>query len=104
MPAPGKPRLRWPTIEAIATAIRVVNRTARPDTDDGIDVRLQVYPDGQWSLRWGPSDFDLDHRGYWGSSSVPGWNHQINARAIARDLKSQAQEQHATSADDGGDE
>ncbi len=39
--------------------------------DYSIDVRLQVHESGQWSLHFGDSSYDQDHRGVWGSSSIP---------------------------------
>lgn len=38
--------------------------------EPSMDVRLQVYPDGQWAIRTGLSDYDADHRGFWGASSI----------------------------------
>ena len=34
----------------------------------GQDVRLQVWEDGNWAVHVCPSDYDQDHRGYWGAS------------------------------------
>src|SRR5690606_813072 len=34
------------------------------------DVRLQVYEDGDWAIRFGDSSYDQDHRGFWGASIV----------------------------------
>lgn len=109
MPSKKRP-LRWPALEAIADALRAVNATAQPSgptaegEDVSIDVRLQVYPDGNWAIRWGDSQSDLDHRGYWGAASVPGWNHRFPARETARELRDQAQEMHATGEAKGEDD
>lgn len=46
-------------------------REGNASVEGECDVRLQVTPDG-WRLWWGLSDYDLDHRGFWGASSVPG--------------------------------
>jgi hypothetical protein len=53
-------------------------------------------PDGGWAVHWGPSDYDQDHRGYWGASSVPGNGRKFNARQTAKDLIEQAKEMRAT--------
>ena len=82
--------MRFPSIKNVAAACRAVNRAV----DDDCDVRLQVYEDGEWALRWGLSDYDQDHRGYWGASSVPGGNRRFNSRAVARDLLDQARESY----------
>lgn len=91
--------MRFPSINEVAAELRAINKNTdpEPDGDDGgVDVRLQVYPDGQWAVRWGSSDYDQDHRGYWGSSSVPGGNRRFDSKDIARDLIDQAREHKAT--------
>jgi len=96
--------MRFPKIDDVAAELRDINQSElQPeDADEGIDVRLQVYPDGQWAVRWGLSDYDQDHRGFWGASSVPGNNRRFSSKDIARDLIDQAKDQHAM--DDGVDE
>jgi hypothetical protein len=59
-------------------------------TEASVDVRLQVYPSGDWALRVGSSDYDLDHRGYFASASVPACNlgfDASDARTLARELR-----------------
>jgi hypothetical protein len=46
-------------------------------------------------LRVGLSDYDQDHRGYWGASGVPGRRRRFNALDVARDLLSQVREARA---------
>lgn len=60
--------------------------------DAFIDIRLQVMEDGSWSLPYGSSDFDQDHRGAWGSSSVGKCVSMETAMAIAKELIEQAAE------------
>lgn len=84
--------LKWPAIAAVAEYLRGVN--ARVDGD--CDVRLQVYDDGgTWAVRYGSSDYDQDHRGYWGASSVPGRGKRFDSKGIARDLIEQCKEAKA---------
>jgi|GEM_PF-6854379 len=94
--------MRFPSIADVAAELRSINKQQSSDDGDdgGIDVRLQVHTDGNWTVNWGSSDYDQDHRGYWGSSSVPGDNRRFDSKDIARDLIEQAREQKAT----GGDE
>ena len=94
--------MRFPKISEVAAELRRINKEdSADDGDDGrIDVRLQVHEDGQWAVHWGSADYDQDHRGYWGSSSVPGDNRRFDSKDLARDLIDQAREQKAT----GGDE
>jgi hypothetical protein len=95
--------MRFPAIKDVRKQLVAINQTAsvaREDEDEGCDVRLQVYPDGQWAVRWGDSQYDLDHRGYWGASSVPGNRRRFNATEVARDLISQARDAHAESDED----
>lgn len=49
------------------------------------DVRLQVH-NGRWSLHTGSSDYDQDHRGYWGASSVSPTADRALVEDIADDL------------------
>ena len=39
------------------------------EEEPSIDVRLRYF-DGAWSLHTGDVQYDTDHRGFWGSSSV----------------------------------
>lgn len=94
--------MRFPSIAAVARELRAVNAetydTAGVAEDEqSIDVRLQVYPDGTWAIRWGDSSYDLDHRGYWGASSVPGNGRRFRSEEVARDLIEQARDHHAQS-------
>ncbi len=66
------------------------------DEITSIDVRLQVYPDGQWAVHSGSSDYDQDHRGYWGASSIDA---ETNIPLLALELLDQAEEDFATSGD-----
>lgn len=52
----------------------------------GTDVRLQVSEDGGWTLHFGSSDYDQDHRGFWASSSVARACTWQEARETAREL------------------
>lgn len=65
------------------------------DTGEGkwIDVRLQVYPSGHWAVHLGPSDYDSDHRGYWGASSI---SPRSNCKKLAKELIEQALESFCT--------
>jgi hypothetical protein len=95
--------MRFPSINDVAAELRVINKnTLEPDdADEGIDVRLQVYLDSRWEIRGGASDYDQDHHGYWGASSVPGNNRRFDSKDVARDLIEQAREHKATGGDDG---
>ena len=59
----------------------------------GVDVRLQVWPNGGWAIHTGPSDYDQDHRGFWGCSCIS-WERQ-DLTEIARSLIDQAKD-HAS--------
>jgi hypothetical protein len=94
--------MRFPTIDEVAAELRSINEQTLEDDDDddGIDVRLQVYPDGDWAVRSGSSDYDQDHRGHWGAASVPGNDRRFSAKDVARGLIEQAREHKATGGDD----
>ena len=85
--------MKFPTIQHVASELRDINRTV----EDECDVRLQVYEDGDWAVRYGLSDYDQDHRGYWGCSSVPGNSKRFKSLDVARDLLDQAKDQEAMS-------
>ena len=92
--------VRFPSIASVANALRDVNASLDPrdfPDDDSCDVRLQVYPDGDWAIRVGDSSYDLDHHGYWGAGCLNG--KRFDSAETARDLIDQAREQYA---DDGG--
>ena len=53
----------------------------------GQAVRLQVWDDGRWAVHVCPSDYDQDHRGYWGASYLS-YDRQ-DLTDLARDLVNQ---------------
>lgn len=69
---------------------------APDDIDEGdgpsIDVLLQVLEDGTWALRTGDSQYDQDHRGFWGASSVAPDDDEVALINTARDLFEQVLE------------
>lgn len=62
------------------------------DDDPQIDIRLQVTEDNGYHVHYGLSDFDQDHYGAWGSSSVGKCVSMEDAMRIAKDLIEQAAE------------
>lgn len=87
--------LRMPSVKEVARELRMINTTTGDFEDefgerDGIDVRLQVHEGGGYSIHEGDSQYDTDHRGYWGASSVPGNNKRFNAIDLAKELIDQA--------------
>lgn len=89
--------MKFPSIKAVASELRSINMfPGERDADETfINVRLQVYPDGAWAVRSGLSDYDRDHHGFWGASSVPGSGKRFNSTDVARDLLSQCRDDHA---------
>lgn len=67
---------------------------AECEDEEGIDVRLQIH-DGDALFHYGPSDYDQDHRGYWGASSVGRDYTDAMIEASARDMIEQARDQEA---------
>lgn len=76
----------FPSVADVAAALAAVKRTI----DAACDVRLQVYEDGAWAVRYGLSDYDQDHRGYWGASSVGPCDEAEQLDWVAADLIDQA--------------
>ena len=62
------------------------------DDDPQIDIRLQITEENGWSVHYGLSDYDQDHRGAWGSSSVGCKISMEAAKVLAKDLIEQAAE------------
>jgi len=98
--------MRFPGIAKVRAALTAehlyIRRTFHPAEliehgqdlgDAGVDVRLQVWPDGSWNLHTGDSSYDQDHRGYWGAAFLPFGN--CNLTEIARDLIEQAKDHRA---------
>ena len=101
----------FPSVEDIYLAIKHLPSQVEPefresdDDEPAIEVRLQVWPDGQWTYHTGSADYDQDHRGYWGSGSVTADMDERALRALAEDLREQSIEQCAESdelAEDAG--
>ncbi len=88
-------KLTFPSTESVAEALEDVR--SQLDMGSDTEVRLQVYPTGQWAVRWGLSDYDQDHRGYWGASSLFQWEESEGLRTTAEFLIDQAKEQAAYS-------
>ena len=85
--------LEFPKVAEVAAVLANVRRTI----DGECDVRLQVYDDGSWAVRFGLSDYDQDHQGYWGASAINADTSDEDLRYTAIDLLDQAEEQHAAS-------
>jgi hypothetical protein len=62
------------------------------DDDPQIDIRLQVTEDNGYYVHYGLSDFDQDHHGAWGSSSVGKCVSMEKAMEIAKELIEEAAE------------
>lgn len=92
--------MRFPKIADVAAELRNVNRNdayTEPGVDEPfIDVRLQVWPDGDWAVHWGDSQYDQDHRGYWAASSVPGNNRRFNSMDLAREMIDEVRDDYAS--------
>lgn len=93
--------MRWPNIQDVAAELRSINSEVSEEIDEetgepyGIEVRLQVLPNGDWQVWWGDPQYDTDHRGYWGASQVPGSGRRFNSKEIARDLIEEAKDMYA---------
>lgn len=99
---------QFPAINAVASVLREkaahIEWGHSKDEDAFCDVRLQIMHDPAnprvmtwWQIHIGPSDYDVDHRGSWGASSIP--KGSFNSRALAADLIEQAKDQVAQRAE-----
>lgn len=73
------------------------------DEFSGTDARLRVHA-GSWQLLTGSSDYDQDHRGAWGSASIPYACTWKEAREIARELIDDCAESAAQMGDENDSE
>lgn len=89
--------MRLPSATAVTTCLRNIRALIRSHDDvPTCDVRLQVYQDGDWSVRWGDSQYDLDHRGYWGCSSISPGDADSDLVEVAQYLLRQVEDDMAT--------
>lgn len=76
--------------------LRSINAETFDDADDeGIAVRLQLVGGG-WTIWWGDPQYDTDHRGFWGDSTVPGNGKKFNPLEVAEELIDRALDHAAT--------
>ena len=87
--------VEFPSADDVATVLARIKR----DIDDVCDVRLQVYEDGAWMVRYGISDYDLDHRGFWGASSIDPDDEADTLASVAGELIDQAADACAMAAE-----
>ena len=67
------------------------------DDEWGLDIRLQISKSdygSEWSIHTGSSDYDQDHRGFWGCSSISGEESTDDIIEIVEDLIEQAEEEY----------
>lgn len=91
--------MKFPKTSDVAHDLKEIAREVKSYhlvDEDSVDVRLQVEENGDWRLWSGDSQYDTDHHGYWGASSIPS-DGKVDARSVALDLISQAKESWQTS-------
>lgn len=86
----------FPAVEEIRECLLGLPAQVEPEMresdwdEPSIDVRLQVWEDGSWTVHTGDSCFDQDHRGFWGSASVGADDTPVDLMATAANLREQA--------------
>lgn len=96
---PSLSSLRCALVGEWRTLRRLCSKEDLTDSDSefvGTDIRLQVTANG-WQLHTGSSDYDQDHRGFWGASCLS-YGKQ-NLLSLARELLDDARESHAQAID-----
>lgn len=91
--------MRMPSITAVTEALKGARADARKyleENEEAMDVRLQVYPEGYWAIRTGSSDYDLDHKGWWGAGAVSKEDTVEDLRVLAKSLIGQVEEHKAS--------
>ncbi len=88
--------VKFPSVADVTRCLLLAKPTKTECDEMGedayIDVRLQVMEDDSWGIHTGDSGFDVDHRGYWGASSL---SHDSNCREVAHELLGEAKEHAA---------
>lgn len=82
-------------VASIAAELKYLHGFYAPATEDNggvLDVRLQVFPNGQWALHYGAPDYDTDHHGAWAAGTIDLGERMTarHARIMARTLINQA--------------
>lgn len=98
--------MKFPTIKDVSLMLRQTHFEAfrecfYSDEIEYIDVRLQVYPNGEWRVNSGDASCDSNHHGFWGASSIPMQRHWsgVAAERLARDLIEQCRDNYAQAQD-----
>lgn len=86
--------MKYPSISEVAAELSAIADDVKdigieadePGETPYVDVRLQVHTDGSWQVHSGDSQYDTDHRGFWGSSAIPADGSTFNPRDVAFDL------------------
>lgn len=85
--------VQWPVTDDIAAAL--YGHLQHMDKgEEYTDVRLQVYG-SRWAVHVGCSDYDQDHRGYWGASTMSASDTFDALLSTAEFLLDQAKDQAA---------
>lgn len=81
----------FPTIDEIAVALAHIPAHVEHESEEPhIDVRLQVWDDGQWAIHTGDASYDQDHRGFWGAGCVIADDTPETLRDLAEQLRDDA--------------
>jgi hypothetical protein len=94
-----KKTVKMPPIAEVAKFLTAIKKQLKSWGLKETDVRLQVWPDGQWNLHSGDAQYDQDHRGYWGASGVSTSDSADDLRRAAKDLIEQARDDVAMDVD-----
>jgi hypothetical protein len=94
MASKSKTSVKFPSIQDVASALRSQKHWCEKGDEGGIDVRLQVWESGSWTVHTGDSSYDQDHNGYWGSGYL---TRSTNCRQLAYEMLEEAKD-HAAQA------
>lgn len=85
-------KIKMPTVKEVAAELRAIKADRWFDAEGWVDVRLQVCKGGDWVVHSGDAQYDTDHTGFWGCSSL---SSRSNCRDVARDLIDQCADEAA---------
>jgi len=85
-----------PAVEDLVTELKQIRANLVSWGIDDTDVRLRVH-NGNWYVYSGSSDYDQEHRGHWGSSSVEATESDKSLEGTASYLIDEVEDDYAMS-------
>lgn len=94
------PKIELPSVDDVYASLRHIHdavdwgliESEWAEEDHSVEVRLRVQED-DWAVLWGDSQYDTDHRGYWGAASIHHGDDDNELRCTAQALLTGVEEE-----------